>query len=93
MFFVLFYDQMNCRDASVETEVIMLLKIRLLKSIFIKTHRDKTMADKWMYIPSHDKQNYPFCRLQFVDETFGHSAYWTNQSKFNLIPQSCYAND
>ena len=28
--------------------------------------RDKTMADKLMYIPNDDKQNYPFCRLQLV---------------------------
>ena len=26
-----------------------------------------------MYIPNSDTQNYPFCRLQLVAETFGHS--------------------
>ena len=26
--------------------------------------RDKTMADKLIYIPNDDTQNYPFCRLQ-----------------------------
>ena len=31
------------------------------------------MADKLMYIPDDDTQNYPFCRLQLVIETFGHS--------------------
>ena len=30
------------------------------------------MADKLMYIPNDNKQNYPFCRLQLVVETFGH---------------------
>ena len=30
---------------------------------------DKTMADKFMYIPIDDTQNYPYCRLQLVDET------------------------
>ena len=28
------------------------------------------MADKWMYIPNDDSQNYPFCRLQLVVESF-----------------------
>ena len=32
--------------------------------------RDKTMAYKLMYIPDDDTQNYPFCRLKFVIETF-----------------------
>ena len=31
------------------------------------------MADKLMYIPNHGKQNYPFCVLQLVVETLGHS--------------------
>ena len=35
--------------------------------------RDKTMADKFMYIPNGDTQNYPFSRLQLVVETFVHS--------------------
>ena len=34
---------------------------------------DKAMADKLLYIPNDDKQNYPFCRLQLVVETFGHN--------------------
>ena len=33
------------------------------------------MADAEMYIPNDDTQNYQFCRLQLVDETFGHSTY------------------
>ena len=28
--------------------------------------RNKTMADKLMYIANDATQNYPFCRLQFV---------------------------
>ena len=38
------------------------------------------MADKFMYIPNDETQNYPFCRLQLVVKTFGHSTKWTNQS-------------
>ena len=35
--------------------------------------RDKTMAYKLMYNPDDDTQNYLFCELQSVFETFGHS--------------------
>ena len=35
--------------------------------------RDKTMADKLMYIPMDDTQNYPFFKLILVVETFQHS--------------------
>ena len=45
------------------------------------------MADKLMYIPTDDTQNYPFCRLELVVETFEHS----NQNSKN--PQSCQANE
>ena len=42
--------------------------------IFIdRISRDKTMINKLMYIPNDVTQNYPFCRLQLVVETFGHS--------------------
>ena len=34
---------------------------------------DYTMANKLMYISNVNTQNYPFCRLQLVVETFGHS--------------------
>ena len=34
--------------------------------------RDKTMADKLMYIANDNKQNYQFCKLQLVFEMFGH---------------------
>ena len=33
--------------------------------------RDMTMADKLIYIPNDDTQNYPFYRLQLVFEKFG----------------------
>ena len=43
-------------------------------------YRDKTMADKLMYILNTDAKNYLFCRLQLAVKTFGHSAYCpTNQ--------------
>ena len=38
------------------------------------------MTDKLMYIPNDYTQNYPFCKLQLVVETFKHSIKWTNQS-------------
>ena len=34
---------------------------------------DKTMADKLMFIPNNDTQNYPFCSAKLVVETFEHS--------------------
>ena len=37
------------------------------------TFRNKTMADKMMYIPNDDTQNYSFFRLKFMVVTFGHS--------------------
>ena len=39
------------------------------------------MADKLMYIRNDDSQNYRFCRLKLVVETFEHSTYWINQTK------------
>ena len=38
------------------------------------------MADKFMYISNIDTQNYPFWRLQLVDETYRNSTILTNQS-------------
>ena len=35
--------------------------------------RDKTMADKLLYIPNDDKQKYPFSKLQLIVEMFEHS--------------------
>ena len=40
------------------------------------------MTDKLMYIPNDDTHNDLFCRFQLVVETFGHSSWWTNLSKF-----------
>ena len=45
------------------------------------------MADKLMHIPDNDTQNYPFCRLKLVDETFEHSTKGANQSKFTKDPK------
>ena len=50
------------------------------------TQRDKTLADKSMYIPNDDTQNYPFCTLKLVVET-----YELNKSKFTY--QSCLTNE
>ena len=47
---------------------------KAMKAAFEKPHinlhfdtgnnfREKTIADKLMYIPNNNKQNYPFCRL------------------------------
>ena len=32
---------------------------------------DKIMADRLMYVPNEDTQNYTFFKLQLVDETYG----------------------
>ncbi len=47
--------------------------------------RDKTMADKMMYIPNDDTQNLTICRLQLVVETIVHSTKLTNQSNFTKV--------
>ena len=47
------------------------------------------MADKVMYIPNDNTQNYSLCRLELVVETFGQSTQWTNQSKLNKSPKNC----
>ena len=39
------------------------------------------MAVKLMYIPKDDSQNYSYCRLKLVVETFGYSTLWSNQIK------------
>ena len=55
--------------------------------------RHKTIANKLMYMYNNDTQNYTFCRLQLVVETFRNSTQWTKQSKFNRSPQSCWGNE
>ncbi len=48
------------------------------------------MVDILMYNPNDDTQNFAFCLLQLVVETFWHSTWWT---KFNESPQICLANE
>ena len=49
------------------------------------------MADKLMYIPKDDTQNYPLCRLQFVVKTSEQTLNEpTNQN--SISPQGWYAN-
>ena len=43
------------------------------------------MDDKFMYIPNYDKQNYLFCRIKLVIETFKHIAYLFNPIKIKLM--------
>ena len=45
------------------------------------------MVNKLMYIPNNDTQNYHFCRLRLVVETFQHSTKRTNQSKLINRPK------
>ena len=43
------------------------------------------MANKLMYIPNDNTQNYTFCRLQKVVETFGYSSFKpTNQNSVKV---------
>ena len=47
------------------------------------------MADKLMYISNDDTQNYPFCKLRLVIDTFRHLLnQQTNQNSMKS-PQSC----
>ena len=41
----------------------------LSRDLQLRDQRDKTMADKLMYIPNDDSQNYPICKLKLVVET------------------------
>ena len=73
-------------------ENVLIVRINKLNNVDKKhflpgIYRDKTMANKLMWISNDDTQKYPFCRLQFVVETFGHSTLWTNQSKFTEVPK------
>ena len=45
------------------------------------------MADKLMCTSNDDTQNYPFCRLQLVVKTFGHSTYDNEPTNQNSIPK------
>ena len=41
------------------------------------------MADKFLYIHNYDTQNYPFCTLQLMVETLGHS----DLIKYKKVPK------
>ena len=43
------------------------------KLMYIPNDDTQNYPEKLLYIPSDDTQNCPFCRLQLVVETFGHS--------------------
>ena len=49
--------------------------------------RDNTMAEKLMNIPNDDTQNFPFCKLQLVVETFGYSTYEPTNQNLIKIPK------
>ena len=44
------------------------------------------MADKLIYIPNDDTQNYPFCTLKLAVDKFGHSTKQTNKSYSIKVP-------
>ena len=48
-------------------------QIRLLDTMKAGIQRDMAMTDKLMYTPNYDTQNYHFCKLKLVVETFKHS--------------------
>ena len=50
------------------------------------------MAVNSTFLPNDDTQNYPFCRLQLVVETFWHWTVVTNQSKLNISAKGCKTN-
>ena len=41
----------------------------LSRDVQLRDQRDKTMADKLMYIPNEDSQYYPIYKLKLVVET------------------------
>ena len=45
------------------------------------------MINKLMYILYDDTQNYPFCRLQLVIKTFGHSTKWQPNQNSIKVPK------
>ena len=46
----------------------------------------RRMADKFMYIPNDDTQNYPFCRLQLVIKILKDTQLkkWTNHNSIKF---------
>ena len=45
------------------------------------------MADKFIYIPNYVTQNYHFCILQLVVETFGHLTYYPTNRELVKVPK------
>ena len=45
------------------------------------------MADKFMYTPNDDTQNYPFCKFQLVADTLNNQPIEPNNQNSSL--QSC----
>ena len=45
------------------------------------------MADKLIYKPNDDTQNYPFCRLQILVKTFGHLTKETENQNSIKVPR------
>ena len=45
------------------------------------------MANRLMYIPNDATQNYLFCRLELVVETFGHLTLWTKKTNRIKAPK------
>ena len=58
------------------------------KDYLTRNQRVKTMADTLMYIPKDDTQNYPFCRLKLMVETYEHSTLCIKQSKFTQVSKN-----
>ena len=55
---------------------------------------DKTMADKLIYMSANDDtQNYHFCKLKLIFENFNNQLNEPTNINFNIIPQSCQANE
>ena len=55
--------------SSTANQIFSVIKYTEMSGIY----KDKTMADKLVYILNDDTQNYPFCRSQLMCEKFGHS--------------------
>ena len=45
------------------------------------------MADKLMYTPNDDTQNYPYCSLQLVVKTFGYRTYEPTNQNSIIVPK------
>ena len=54
---------------------------------------DKTMANKLMYIPNDDKQNYLFLYIKISGWSFWALNLMIQPIKIYIRPQSCKANE